>query len=86
MLCRDRARYAQRALEAEVLVPMFSGQSETLGFQLMMAELIDQLQDAPKDARQCSKLRGIVAEFGDAYFFYNQTGDLCLLTGFLVDR
>ena len=58
-------------------------QNNDLHFHLMMAELVDQLQEATPLQRQSATLRKVVARFGDAYFFYNPKGEFCLLTDFL---
>ena len=55
------------------------------GFELMLAEIIDQIQDVCPNVRQVASLRKSVAQYGDAYFFYNQSGEFCLLTDFLQD-
>jgi hypothetical protein len=54
-------------------------------FELMLAEIIDQIQDVCPNLRQVASLRKSVAQYGDAYFFYNQSGEFCLLTDFLQD-
>ncbi len=54
-----------------------------LQYELMIAEIVDQLQDVCPKVKQAAALRKLVAQFGDAYFFYNETGDFCLLTDFL---
>ncbi len=60
-----------------------TAEENDLHFHLMMAELVDQLQDATPLQRQSASLRKSVACFGDAYFFYNPKGEFCLLTDFL---
>jgi hypothetical protein len=60
-----------------------SAHENDLHFQLMMAELVDQLEEATPFQRQSASLRKMVARFGDAYFFYNPQGDFCLMTDFL---
>ena len=54
-----------------------------LHFHLMMAEVVDHLRHAGSIKRPAASLRGVVAKFGDAHFFYNQRGEFCLLTGSL---
>jgi hypothetical protein len=54
-----------------------------LHHHLMTAEIVDQMQEATLLERQSSSLRKMVSRFGDAYFFHNDRGDFCLLTGFL---
>ncbi len=66
--------------ELEFLAAQIPEHQREIGFELMMAELVDHIQDASPKIRQEAALRKIVAQFGDAYFFYNQTGDFCLLT------
>jgi len=70
--------------EESNLVGATSIQESDLHFHLMMTELVDQLQDAPMIQRNKASLHKMVACNGDAYFFYNETGDFCLLTDFLV--
>jgi hypothetical protein len=71
--------------EEEVQMASVSAHENDLHFHLMMAELVDQLQDATPIERQTASLRKMVSRFGDAYFFYNQTGEFCLLTDFLQE-
>ena len=53
--------------------PEHTARGETLDFQLMMSELMDKMQDA-------SLLEKLVAPSGNACFYCNEKGDLCLLT------
>lgn len=69
--------------EEEVLRAVTPAPENDLHFQLMMAELVDQLQEPGLAKRQSSIMHKMVARYGDAYFFYNSKGEFCLLTGFL---
>ena len=51
----------------------------------LIAELIDQIEDVCPNLRRVASFRKSVAKYGDAYFFYNQAGEFCLLTDFLRD-
>ncbi len=69
--------------EEETLAVSIQAHEEELHFQLMMAELVEQLQGASSLERHTASLHKVVARFGGAHFFYNQKGDFCLLTDFL---
>jgi hypothetical protein len=71
--------------ELEFLAAQIPQDEEEIGYELMMAELVDRIRDVCPKVRQASALRKLVAQFGDAYFFYNQTGDFCLMTDFLLE-
>jgi hypothetical protein len=71
--------------ELELLLSPTPKPQEEVGFELMMAELIDQIQDVCPNLRRVSSLRKSIAQYGDAYFFYDQKGDFCFLTDFLQD-
>ena len=82
---KSRSSEEELLEELESLVPQVSDHSEELDYQLMMAEIVDHIQDTCPVLRQSAALRKLVAPFGDAYFFYNQAGDFCLLTDFLEE-
>jgi hypothetical protein len=74
----------KRSMKVEEEQSNSSGAQENdLHFHLMMAELVDQLQEATLLQRQSAVLKKTVARFGGAYFFYNPKGEFCLLTDFL---
>ncbi len=63
-------------------LPNYKGDIE---FQQQLFELVDQLQDLCPYSPCANLIRKLVARFGDAYFYYNQTGDLCFLTDFIKE-
>ena len=71
--------------ELKSLVANLPDHAGDVEFQTQVFELVDQLQDLCLHTHYGSALRKLVAHFGDAYFFFNKTGDPCLLTDFLHD-
>lgn len=72
-------------MELETLVteiPAHIGEPE---FQAQVYDTVEQLQDLCPYTAHAGMIRKIVACFGDAYFFFNQTGDVCFLTDFLSE-
>lgn len=69
--------------EVEQLVAYIPKHKDDTEFQGHLFELIDQLQDLCPYTTRGGLIRKLVAQFGDAYFYFNQTGDLCFLTDFV---
>lgn len=75
----------QDLTELEGLVQYIPEHKGDATFQSHIYDLVDILQELCPFSKQEVLIRKLVAQFGDAYFFYNQTGDLCLLTDFVND-
>lgn len=79
-------------IEKEVLqdseqIASYTHQSPEEGlFQSPLFELVDQLEDLSPYLRESTLVRKLIAPFGDAYFYFNQMGDLCFLTDFVKER
>lgn len=71
--------------ELEGLVPHIPTHEGDAEFQYQVYELIEQLQDLCPYTSHSSMIRKLVAHFGDAYFFFNKTGDICFLTDFISE-
>lgn len=69
--------------ELESLVPYISKHEGDSEFQNQLFEIVEQLQDLCPYTSHAALIRKIVAQFGDAYFFFNKTGDVCFLTDFV---
>ncbi|MBX9744529.1 MAG: hypothetical protein K2X08_04890 [Chlamydiales bacterium] len=52
-------------------------------FQMKVYETVELLQDACPFLQTDSVIRRLLAQFGEAYLFFNQTGELCFLTDFV---
>jgi hypothetical protein len=52
-------------------------------FKTQIFEIVDQIQDIVPYTSHAPALRKLVAHFGDAYYFFNKTGDSCFLADFL---
>jgi hypothetical protein len=69
--------------EVEALVAQLPKHLEDESFKAEIFEAIEELRDLGPYSGHSAMIRKLVACFGDAYFFFNQTGNLCLLTDFL---
>ena len=52
-------------------------------FQMRVYETIELLQDACPVTQAESTIRRSLAQYGEAYLFFNQTGELCFFTDFV---
>lgn len=52
-------------------------------FQMKVFEAIELLQDACPVSQTESTIRRSLAQYGEAYLFFNQTGELCFFTDFV---
>ena len=58
-------------------------QTDDHRFQMKVFEAIELLQDACPVSQTESTIRRSLAPFGEAYLFFNQTGELCFYTDFV---
>lgn len=72
-------------IELEALVSEIPGHIGDEELQAHIYETVEQLQDLSLFIPQAGMIRKIVACFGDAYFFFNKTGDVCFLTDFISE-
>ncbi len=52
-------------------------------FQMKVYEAVELIQDACPFLQTESTIRRVLAQYGEAYLFFNQTGELCFLTDFV---
>ena len=52
-------------------------------FQMKVYETIELIQDACPFLQAESTIRRVLAQYGEAYLFFNHTGELCFLTDFV---
>jgi len=71
--------------ELQGLVPHIPTHQGDAEFQSQVYEIIEQLQDLCPYTPHSAMIRKLVAHFGDAYFFFNRTGDICFLTDFMSE-
>lgn len=69
--------------ELESLIPEIPFHTEDHKFQMKVYETVELLQEVCPYTRAESVIRRLLAQFGEAYFFFNKTGDLCFLTDFV---
>jgi hypothetical protein len=72
-------------LELEALVSQIPTHVGDLELQTEIFETVEQLQDLCPHTPHSSMIRKLVACFGDAYFFFNKTGNVCFLTDFMTE-
>lgn len=70
-------------IELEELVSEIPQHKKDPLLQAEIYELVDQLQDLCPYTAQAQMIRKLIACFGDAYFFFNKTGNVCFLTDFV---
>jgi hypothetical protein len=52
-------------------------------FQMKVYETIELIQDSCPFLQTESTIRRLLAQYGEAYLFFNHTGELCFLTDFV---
>lgn len=72
-------------LELEELVSQIPSHVGDVELQTQIFETVEQLQDVCPYTAHSGMIRKLVACFGDAYFFFNKTGDVCFLTDFMTE-
>lgn len=70
-------------LDEELSAPESLLKTEDHRFQMKVIETIELLQDACPVSQAESAFRRSLAQFGEAYIFFNQTGELCFFTDFV---
>ncbi|MBS0625828.1 MAG: hypothetical protein JSS32_07250 [Verrucomicrobia bacterium] len=69
--------------ELEALAAEIPFHTEDHQFQMKVYETVELLQEVSPFSQAESTIRRLIAQFGEAYFFFNKTGDLCFLTDFV---
>ena len=65
------------------LEPQIRLHSDDHRFQMKVYETVELLQEVCPFSQAESTIRRLVAQYGEAYFFFNKTGNLCFLTDFV---
>lgn len=68
--------------EVETSVLEVSCYTEDHRFQMKVYETVELLQEICPYTQAESTMRRLIAQYGEAYFFFNKTGGLCFLTDF----
>ncbi len=71
--------------ELEGLIPQIPAHEKDAEFHAQLYDLVEQIRDVCPYTSQPKLIRGLVAHFGDAYFFFNKTGDVCFLSALLAE-
>lgn len=78
-----RKQLSSSAVDEEISVQGGLLNTDDHRFQMKVYETVELLQDACPFLQTDSIIRPLLAQFGEAYLFFNQTGELCFLTDFV---
>lgn len=77
-MARNQSQHSLEEYEASSLL-----KTEDHRFQMRVYETIELIQDSCPFLQTESTIRRVLAQYGEAYLFFNQTGELCFLTDFV---
>jgi hypothetical protein len=72
------------SFDEEKLPTQSFSRTENHRFQMKVYETLEMLQDSCPYAQTESTIRRVLAQFGEAYLFFNPAGDLCFVTDFVT--
>ncbi len=82
-MARKRAKNQEEGTDWDSISQDDLLQTEDLRYQMKVFNLVEKFQDAVPYLKSGSRMRRLLAEYGEAYFFFNKTGELCFLTDFV---